>query len=115
MSGDSIECARWVGTVIAPHQDMTIKNMFMLTGLLAGAAYLRDKGRRDRLVGKARGLIDQAKTRAGDLAHQVESKASQAASALDSTTSKDNGVSSGAGATTRSSTYDTFGTSRNYR
>ena len=29
--------------------------------------------------------------------------------------SKDNGVTSGAGATSRSSSYDTFGSSRNYR
>ncbi len=110
MSGDSIERA-WMGTVIAPSPGMTIKNMLMLTGLLAGAAYLRDKGRRDRLVGKARGLIDQAKTRASDLAHQVESKASDAGDSL-TTHSKDNGVAGGAGATTRSSSYDT---SRNYR
>lgn len=59
---------------------MTIKNILMLGGVLAGAAYLQDKKRRDRLVCQARDLLDKAKTRASGLADQVESKAHQVAS-----------------------------------
>jgi hypothetical protein len=81
---------------------MTIKNLLMLGGVLAGAAYLQDKGRRERLIGQARGLFDKAKARATELAGSHGS---------------DNGVSSyGAGATSRDAYGDSgIGSSRTYR
>ena len=57
---------------------MTIKNLLLLGGVLAGAAYLKDKTRRERLMGQARGFIDQAKSRATEIAGQVKAKGSEA-------------------------------------
>lgn len=85
---------------------MTIKNMLMLTGVLAGAYYLRDKGRRDRLMSKARGAIDKAKTRATELADKAESKGAEAMETLRRDTSTTGASSNG------TSGYDSFG---NYR
>jgi hypothetical protein len=81
---------------------MTIKNLLMLGGVIAGAAYLQDKGRRDRLFGQARGLFDKAKARASELASQ---------------TRHDNGVSQyGAGSTGRDAFGDSgISGSRTYR
>jgi len=82
------------GTIVARTDRMTIKNMLMLGGVLAGAAYLQNKSRRDRLFGQARGVIDKAKTRASDLAHQVEarSKSFAESDALRSSTDRDTGI-----------------------
>lgn len=71
---------------------MTLKNMFMLGSVLAGAAYLQDKGRRDRVFGQARGLIDRAKSRASEIAGQIQSRTGQSTA-----TTGDNGVSSSYG------------------
>jgi hypothetical protein len=81
---------------------MTLKGMLMLGGVLAGAAYLQDKNRRDRVVGRARDLIDQAKTRAADISRQVESKVG---SAVESAKGSDNADSS----------FSTFGSTSTYR
>lgn len=47
---------------------MTLKKLFVLGGALAGAALLQDKGRRERVFGQARGIFDQLKARASELA-----------------------------------------------
>lgn len=73
---------RAAGTRVAALRCMTIKNLILLGGALAGAAYLKDKSRRDRLVGQARGIIDQAKTRATEIAGQVKAKGSEALEAV---------------------------------
>ena len=80
------------------YEDMTLKGMLMLGGVLAGAAYLKDKQRRDRVVGRARGLIDQAKTRVADVRTQVEEK-----------------VEAIKGSEPASSSYSTFGSTSTYR
>lgn len=54
---------------------MTLKNLFILGSALAGAAYLKDKTRRDRFMGQARGLIDKVKARATEVAGDVKEKA----------------------------------------
>jgi hypothetical protein len=69
---------RRVGTDVAPFGAMTFKNLFILGGALAGAAYLKDKTRRDRFMGQARGFIDQVKSRASEIAGQVQAKGSEA-------------------------------------
>ena len=56
---------------------MSIKNLLLLGGALAGAAYLKDKDRRDRLVGQARGFLDRMKSRATELAGEVQGKGDQ--------------------------------------
>jgi hypothetical protein len=96
---------------------MTIKNMLMLGGILAGAAYLKDKTRRDRVTGKARDLIDQAKTRASSLAQRVESKSRELTEDLESADVSSVGASRGNGT---SSSYGIGGSgglggSGNYR
>lgn len=83
---------------------MKLKNMLLLGGVLAGAAYLQNKSRRERVFGQARGLMDQAKTRASDLAHKVENRAREVADRVGTSTAstESSGTSSyGAGATTR--------------
>ena len=93
---------------------MTFKNMFLLGGVLAGAAYLQNKSRRDRLIGQARGVLDNAKARAVDITHKVEAKLEPKTG--DSVASKrDNGVSKSVG--TPPSSYGTGSSvdrSRNY-
>ena len=66
------------GTGVALLMDMTLKNLFIVGGALAGAAYLKDKSRRERFLGQARGFMDQLKARATDLATEVKSKGSGA-------------------------------------
>ena len=78
---------------------MTLKNLVMLGGVLAGAAYLQNKNRRERVVGSARGALDKWKARAQELAHQVETKAHTFAET--GAFSANQAVSSSAGATTR--------------
>ena len=56
---------------------MTIKKLFILGGALAGAAFLKDKTRRERFMGQARGFIDKVKTRATEVAGKAESKGSE--------------------------------------
>lgn len=56
---------------------MTIKKLFILGGALAGAAFLKDKTRRERFMGQARGFIDKMKTQATAVAGKVESKESE--------------------------------------
>lgn len=63
---------------------MTLKNLFILGGALAGAAYLKDKTRRERFLGQARGFIDQVKTRATEVASEVQSKGSEALKSVSS-------------------------------
>lgn len=96
---------------VAGYGDMTLKNIFMLGSVIAGAAYLRDKGRRDRLVGQARGVLDKAKTRATQIAGQIQSKGSES-------TGFDSGVGKSAnysGVGGSSATDTSFGGSRTYR
>lgn len=78
---------------------MTIKNLFLLGSVLAGAAYLQNKGRRDRLVGQARGAIDRAKTRASELVSSVQHKTDNVGS--DVSSFADNGIGSSVGSTSR--------------
>ncbi len=42
---------------------MTIKNLMLLGAGLGVAALLRDKGRRDKLIGQARSMFDNARER----------------------------------------------------
>lgn len=80
---------------------MTLKKLFILGGVLAGAAYLQNKSRRDRLITQGRDLFDRAKTRASKLAHRVESEARESAGSvgrgdgLGTTASTTAGVTSG--------------------
>lgn len=83
---------------------MTFKKMFILGSVLAGAAYLQNKGRRDKVFGQARDLMDKAKTRASDVAHKVESKANDVIAAARS----DNGVGTTLG-TQSASSYGGYG------
>jgi hypothetical protein len=83
-------------------EHMTLKGLFMLGGVIAGAAYLGDKQRRDRLAGRARDLIDQAKTRAADISRQVEAKVDEV---VDSTKRSEPAGSS----------YSTYGSPGTYR
>lgn len=83
---------------------MTLKKMFMLGGVLAGAAYLQNKSRRDRLISQGRDLLDRAKTRASDVAHKVETRAHDVIDAARS----DNGVGSSVG-TSSASSYGGYG------
>jgi hypothetical protein len=46
---------------------MTLKNLFMLGGVIAGAAYLKDQSRRERLFGQARGFLDKAKAKVEEM------------------------------------------------
>lgn len=82
---------------------MTFKNMFLLGGVLAGAAYLQNKSRRDRLMTQGRDLLDKAKTRAADITHKVESKLETRTGDSIASTKRDNGVSTSP--STASSTY----------
>jgi hypothetical protein len=90
---------------------MTIKNLFVLGSVLAGAAYLQDKGRRERVFGKARGLIDQAKSRASELKGKLESKATE----LTGSDRHDDGATSSAGSSSYSSFDSGVGSTRTYR
>jgi hypothetical protein len=56
---------------------MTLKKLFILGSALAGAAYLKDKTRRDRFMGQARGFIDKMKTKATEVASDVKAKGSE--------------------------------------
>jgi hypothetical protein len=98
---------------------MTIKNLLMLGGVLAGAAYLKDKTRRDRVLTRARGAIDQAKTRASGLAERVESKTRELQDTLKSQDVSSVGASRGNGTSTNiggSSSYGgSGGIGGNYR
>lgn len=72
---------------------MTLKNMFLLGGVLAGAAYLQNKSRRDRLMTQGRNLLDKARTRAVEITHKVESKLEPKTGDSIPSTKRDNGVS----------------------
>jgi hypothetical protein len=76
--------ARIAGTDVAPLVGMTLKKLIILGGALAGAAYLKDKSRRDRFMGQARGFIDQMKTKASEVASEVKSKGSDALNSVSS-------------------------------
>lgn len=78
---------------------MTIKNMLMLGGVLAGAVYLKDKTRRDRVLSRARDMLDQAKTRASGLAERVESRTRELARDVESEDVSSVGASRGNGMT----------------
>ncbi|KAB2906872.1 MAG: hypothetical protein F9K40_05835 [Kofleriaceae bacterium] len=71
---------------------MTFKKLFLLGSAVAGAVYLQDKSRRERLFGQARDLLDRAKTRASDVTQRIERKAESMGA-----TSRDNGVGSSLG------------------
>jgi hypothetical protein len=87
---------------------MTIKNLFILGGAIAGAAYLKDKTRRDRFMGQARGFIDKMKARASEVASEVQSKGSDALDSVSNRTPSSYTPPSSFGG----SSYDT---SRTYR
>jgi hypothetical protein len=53
---------------------MTLKTLVILGGAIAGAAYLQNKNRRDRVFTGARDLIDRIKTRAESVGSEVQSK-----------------------------------------
>lgn len=59
---------------------MTLKKLALLGGALAGAAYLRDKTRRDSFMQKARGLVDQARDRIGSISGQQQGQNDEMAS-----------------------------------
>jgi hypothetical protein len=84
--------------IIAEPVSMTLKGMLMLGGVLAGAAYLQDKQRRDRAFGRARDMLDKAKSRVADVSRQVES-------AVDSAKAEK----------PADSAFSTFGSSSTYR
>ncbi|HUQ03393.1 MAG TPA: hypothetical protein VM261_12910 [Kofleriaceae bacterium] len=96
---------------------MTIKNLLMLGGVLAGAAYLKDKTRRDRVFGKARDMLDQAKTRASGIAEKVESRTRDLSEQLGSQDTSSVGASRGNGTTSGYGVGGTggLGGSGNYR
>ncbi len=53
---------------------MTLKKLAILGGVLAGAAYLQNKGRRDRAFTGARDMFDKVKSRAQEVGHQAQAK-----------------------------------------
>jgi hypothetical protein len=90
-----------VGTSVARLVGMTMKKLFMLGGVLAGAAYLRNKDNRDRLFGRVRDMLDKAKTSASDLGESSTSSSSSS-----SQSSRDNDIGSNYGSSSGYGGYD---------
>src|SRR5690606_10931886 len=80
------------GMVVARPDRMTFKKLFLLGSVVAGAAYLQNKSRRERLFGQARDLLDRAKHRASDVTQRMEQRAESMG-----VTSRDNGLGSSMG------------------
>lgn len=73
---------------------MTMKKLLMLGGVLAGAAFLQNKQRRDRLFGQARDLFDKAKARTSDLAATSDREQNNTTSFGSQDRFDDNGIGS---------------------